>query len=67
MCCAVQVVLEVKGEEQLKNLSQKLKQAEVMHKLWMEQPEDIPTCLATAPQRKSLLQEHFKKLKLCKG
>ena len=63
----MQVVLEIKGESQLRNLAEKLEGAGVPHKLWMEQPEDFPTCLATPPARKSEMGQHFKKLKLCKG
>lgn len=65
--CVVQVVLEVKGETQLRNLAAKLSEAGVPHKLWVEQPEDFPTCLATQPAPKSRLAAHFKKFKLCKG
>lgn len=61
------VVLEIKGTEQLQNLSKALEEANICHKLWTEQPENIPTSLATAPNRKSKLQPFFKKLKLCKG
>eukprot|EP00238_Polyblepharides_amylifera_P009730 CAMPEP_0196580112 /NCGR_PEP_ID=MMETSP1081-20130531/27038_1 /TAXON_ID=36882 /ORGANISM="Pyramimonas amylifera, Strain CCMP720" /LENGTH=121 /DNA_ID=CAMNT_0041899899 /DNA_START=242 /DNA_END=604 /DNA_ORIENTATION=+ len=43
------VVLHVKGETQLINLSRKLEEADVMHKLWTEQPENFATCLATRP------------------
>ncbi|KAL5214274.1 hypothetical protein ABZP36_003426 [Zizania latifolia] len=60
------VTLEVKGETQLKNLAEKLEAAEVRHKLWIEQPENIPTCIATAPCPKSQVSSFFKKLKLCK-
>ena len=63
----VQVVLEIKGEAQLLNLASKLQEAGVRHKLWVEQPEDFPTCLATAPLDKDSIQQHFKRLKLCKG
>ena len=56
----MQVVLEIKGEEQLLNLASKLQEAGVRHKLWVEQPEDFPTCLATAPFEKDSLQQHFK-------
>jgi len=62
-----QVVLEIKGETQLRNLATKLREAGVGHKLWVEQPEDFATALATAPARKSEVAHHFKKLKLCKG
>lgn len=61
------IVLEVKSEVQLRNLSSKLQEANIVHKLWIEQPEDFPTCLATKPYSKSEIQQYFKKLKLCKG
>ena len=63
----LQVVLEVKGETQLRNLAAKLTDSGVAHKLWIEQPEDFATCLATHPAAKSSVATHFKKLKLCKG
>ncbi|GAX73247.1 hypothetical protein CEUSTIGMA_g701.t1 [Chlamydomonas eustigma] len=61
------VVLEVKGEVQLSNLSTKLLEAGVKHKLWIEQPEGFPTCLATKPYPKDEIASHFKKLNLCKA
>ncbi|XP_057799241.1 uncharacterized protein LOC131015059 [Salvia miltiorrhiza] len=60
------VTLEVKGETQLLNLSEKLKSGGVAHKLWIEQPENFPTCLATKPYPKCTVSSFFKKLKLCK-
>ena len=63
----MQVVLEIKGKEQLLNLASKLQEAGVRHKLWVEQPENFPTCLATAPLEKDSIQQHFKRLKLCKS
>ncbi|CAL5069819.1 unnamed protein product [Urochloa decumbens] len=60
------VTLEVKGETQLKNLAEKLQAVGVRHKVWIEQPENIPTCIATAPCPKSQVSSFFKKLKLCK-
>lgn len=60
------VTLEVKGEVQLKNLSEKLKSNDIAHKLWIEQPENTPTCLASKPYPKSVVSLFFKKLKLCK-
>lgn len=59
--------MEVKGEVQLRALAEKLAAASIRHKLWVEQPEDFPTCVATAPYPKEAVQQHFKKLKLCKG
>ncbi|KAK3439665.1 hypothetical protein EUGRSUZ_C04010 [Eucalyptus grandis] len=60
------VTLEVKGEPQILNLAEKLKAGDIAHKLWIEQPENIPTCLATKPYPKSVISSYFKKLKLCK-
>ncbi|KAL5559392.1 hypothetical protein UlMin_035603 [Ulmus minor] len=60
------VTLEVKGEPQILNLSEKLKAGDIAHKLWIEQPENFPTCLATKPYPKSIVSSYFKKLKLCK-
>ncbi|KAL9177168.1 hypothetical protein ABFS82_01G041700 [Erythranthe guttata] len=60
------VTLEVKGEAQILNLSEKLKAGGIAHKLWIEQPENIPTCLATKPYPKSSISTFFRKLKLCK-
>ena len=62
----MQVVLEVKGGEQLMNLAAKLEEAGVRHKLWVEQPENFPTCIATAPYPKGQVAPLVKKLKLCK-
>ena len=61
------VVLEVKGETQLVNLAAKLADAGVAYKLWTEQPENVPTCLATRPCRKDEVQALFKKCNLAKG
>ncbi|CAI0376426.1 unnamed protein product [Linum tenue] len=60
------VTLEVKGETQMLNLAEKLKGGGIAHKLWIEQPENIPTCIATKPYPKSEVASFFKKLKLCK-
>ncbi|GAB4833089.1 hypothetical protein Ancab_007148 [Ancistrocladus abbreviatus] len=60
------VTLEVKGEGQMLRLSEKLNASGIVHKLWIEQPENIPTCLATKPYPKSVVSSFFKKLKLCK-
>ncbi|KAF3512510.1 hypothetical protein F2Q69_00000430 [Brassica cretica] len=60
------VTLEVKGETQMLNLSEKLKSGGISHKVWMEHPENIPTCIATKPYPKSQVSPFFKKLKLCK-
>ena len=61
------MVLGIDNETQLKQLSEKLKEGAVDHKLWIEQPEDIPTCLVTKPYAKQEISKYFKKLKLLKG
>ncbi|XP_047966333.1 putative peptidyl-tRNA hydrolase PTRHD1 isoform X1 [Salvia hispanica] len=61
------VTLEVKGETQLLNLSEKLKAGGVAHKLWIEQPGNIATSLATKPYPKSTVSSFFKNLKLWMG
>lgn len=60
------VVLKISSEEELRNLSETLAQSSIEHKLWIEQPENIATCLATKPYTKETLQKYFKKLKLYK-
>jgi hypothetical protein len=60
------VVLEVKSETHLRNLAEKLKEAGVGHWLWVEQPENCGTALATKPSRKSTVAPFMKKLNLCK-
>lgn len=66
MLGVVQVTLEVNGADQMKNLAEKLVAGGIAHKLWIEQPENIPTCLATKPYLKSVVSVFFRKLKLCK-
>ncbi len=59
------VVLEAPGEAQLLQIAAKLEEAGISHKLWIEQPENVPTALAAAPNRKSAVGPFFKNLKLC--
>lgn len=61
------VVLQVDDQGQLLELRAKLLEAGVKHKLWMEQPENMPTCIATAPADKSEVGPLFKKYSLCKA
>eukprot|EP00795_Rhopilema_esculentum_P014188 gene14188-5193_t len=60
------VVLEAKDQESLSTLSRTLTDNDVDHKLWVEQPENFPTCIATRPYPKDAIQIHFKKFKLFK-
>ena len=61
------VVLQVKDQGQLLEVRAKLLEAGFKHKLWMEQPENMPTCIATAPADKSEIGPLFKKYSLCKA
>ncbi|XP_051265754.1 putative peptidyl-tRNA hydrolase PTRHD1 isoform X2 [Dicentrarchus labrax] len=53
-------------EAALSGLSETLTQAGVAHKLWIEQPENIPTCLALKPCLKETVQPLLRKFKLFK-
>ncbi|XP_059212718.1 putative peptidyl-tRNA hydrolase PTRHD1 [Centropristis striata] len=60
------VVLGAPDEASLSALSETLTQANVAHKLWIEQPENIPTCLALKPCPKEAVQPLLRKFKLFK-
>ncbi|MBN3302922.1 PTRD1 hydrolase, partial [Amia calva] len=60
------VVLEAPDEASLSSLSETLSQKGVAHKLWVEQPEDTPTCLALKPYPKETVQPLLRKFKLFK-
>lgn len=55
---------QIPTEEAIKSLADNLKTKSVDHQLWIEQPENIPTCLALRPYRKDVVQSNFKGLKL---
>ena len=60
------IVVSVLNETDLLALSRQLKENEIKHKLWTEQPENYATCLATKPYNKSLIEKFFKAFKLFK-
>lgn len=60
------VVLEAPDEQSMVNLKNKLEENSVKHKMWVEQPENIPTCIAVKPYPKEEVQKYFKKFKLFK-
>jgi len=60
-------LLQAADEKELQSLAQTLTEANVQHKLWIEQPENYPTCLATKPCPKKDVEKLFKKFKLFKG
>lgn len=60
------VVLQANNQEELTTLQDKLKENSIKHKLWIEQPENISTCLVCKPYPKESVQSYFKKFKLFK-
>eukprot|EP01029_Cantina_marsupialis_P025056 TRINITY_DN657397_c0_g1_i1.p1 TRINITY_DN657397_c0_g1~~TRINITY_DN657397_c0_g1_i1.p1 ORF type:complete len:118 (-),score=23.02 TRINITY_DN657397_c0_g1_i1:123-476(-) len=60
------VVVEAKSQLQLENTAKKLETAELKFHLWIEQPENIPTCLATKPYRRDVIYPVLKRLRLFK-
>ncbi|KEP60057.1 UNVERIFIED_CONTAM: Peptidyl-tRNA hydrolase PTH2 domain-containing protein [Hammondia hammondi] len=58
------VVLEVHSEEDLRKISETLDTKGICHKLWIEQPEGIPTCVAIQPMRRSKVNSLLKSFKL---
>lgn len=55
--------LGAKDEAELTKVADKLTAAGTPFKLWVEQPENIPVCLATWPRRRSEVQKQFKGVK----
>lgn len=60
------VVLEAKDESSLIKLKDILLENGIKHKLWVEQPENISTCLVAKPYPKEDVQKYFKQFKLFK-
>jgi len=58
--------VQVADENGLHQLAEVLTVNGVDHKLWIEQPENTATCLATKPYPKHEIQQHFSVLKLLK-
>ncbi|KAJ7341349.1 hypothetical protein JRQ81_005339 [Phrynocephalus forsythii] len=60
------VVLEAPTERDLTALAETLEQNNIDHKVWVEQPENIATCIALRPYPKDDVHQHLKKFKLLK-
>jgi peptidyl-tRNA hydrolase len=58
------VIKECKGEAQLRTLADRLAAEGVAHKLWVEQPENIPTAIALKPYPRSAVAAALKKFNL---
>ena len=59
-------VLGIDNEESLRDLAKRLKDAQIEHHLWIEQPENVAVSLATTPTLKTSVARLFKSLKLLK-
>lgn len=57
-------VLGIENEEALKDLHSKLDSAGIIHKMWIEMPENVGVCIAVKPYNKEDVQDFFKDLKL---
>ncbi|XP_004473270.3 putative peptidyl-tRNA hydrolase PTRHD1 [Dasypus novemcinctus] len=60
------VVLEAPNENTLKELAETLQQKNIDHMLWLEQPENIATCIALRPYPKEEVNQYLKKFRLFK-
>ncbi|CAH2245550.1 peptidyl-tRNA hydrolase PTRHD1 [Pelobates cultripes] len=60
------VLLEVPDEATLTSLAETLKKENIDHKAWIEQPENITTCIALRPYPKEQVHPYLKKFKLLK-
>ncbi|XP_028731093.1 putative peptidyl-tRNA hydrolase PTRHD1 [Peromyscus leucopus] len=60
------VVLEAADETTLKELAETLQQKDIDHMLWLEQPENIATCIALRPYPKEEVSQYLKKFRLFK-
>ncbi|GAB5570006.1 putative peptidyl-tRNA hydrolase PTRHD1 [Prionailurus iriomotensis] len=60
------VVLEAADESTLKELAETLQQSNIDHMLWLEQPENIATCIALRPYPKEEVNQYLKKYRLFK-
>ncbi|XP_028858218.1 putative peptidyl-tRNA hydrolase PTRHD1 [Denticeps clupeoides] len=58
------VVLQAPDQASLSSLARALTEKGVSHKLWVEQPEDVPTCLALKPYPKEQVQPLLRDFKL---
>ncbi|OXA58701.1 Splicing factor 3B subunit 6 [Folsomia candida] len=58
------VVLQASDLEALTNLATKLREHKIDHKAWLEQPENILTCIALKPYPKDEVKEFVQQFKL---
>jgi len=60
------LMMQIDDENGLRQLAEVLMANGIDYKLWIEQPENIATCLATKPYPKQEIQQYFFMLKLFK-
>lgn len=57
---------QINSEDELRKLSEDLITNEIKHKLWIEQPENIATCIALKPYEKDTVKKFTRKYKMLK-
>ena len=58
------VVLSVKDEAELLDTASLLTRHSIVHRVWVEAPELLPSCLATRPYQRRVVQPLLRHLKL---
>ena len=58
------IVLAAESATALDDLAVALGTAAIAHKRWVERPDDVVTCVASAPYRRDLLAPFFRAFKL---
>ena len=66
LCLAVRSAPCLESRAQLNALAERLVEEGVAHKIWIEQPEGIPTAIALKPYPKSMVGPLLKKYSLFK-
>lgn len=57
---------QIGTEDELRKLSEDLTTNDIKHKLWIEQPENIATCIALKPYEKDAVKKFTRKYKMLK-
>ena len=57
-------IFQAPNDDTLRELARTLTENKVQHKFWVEQPENIPTCIAVKPSPKEAVHKYLKKFKL---
>ena len=58
------IVLKADSLDDMKRCESKLKEAQISHHMWIEEPEKVMSCLAVSPQPRSIVQSIFRHMKL---